>query len=387
MSTESTFDLMPDFVACGASLYSPVEAYSTKNPALITARRERCEQSVVYGKPFWSVRDGIDAVFETKVNFRNDGLGELVNYLAHICKDMPNLVSKGVFIWDTGFMLVSVRQGLVQRIVKSSWIAAGSKKLFIDFIRPALDNAPVPWKLAIESICHFKELTLVDHGFLGRGGSGVVFTVTKRPVSDSDEAKGGLARDQTFALKVVVGAENCEKLHLEYDIIRTRTQDAAVDLPIVSLLDDVGHIPPAAVGLCCIDNIFDGYTSRSAVCAAAYLMQSVGHRAPSDGRLQREAIVRALYCLHKNKILHGDARLPNIIEGSDGRLMWIDFMASHIATSPVEYKNDIKLLLKSMYALEDHSFSEALLKAINVYAEKMTDDAVTKLIQTVERKC
>ena len=208
-------------------------------------------------------------------------------------------------------------------------------------------------------------------------------------MSDGDEAKEGVPRDQTLALKVVVGEYDCERLHIEYDTIRARTveaiAEAIADLPIVSLLqNDDGHIPLAAGGLCSISNIFDGYSSRSAVCAAAYLMQSVGRRAPCDSQLERAAIIRALYCLHKNGILHGDARLPNIVEGSDGRLVWIDFMASHSATSPLEYSKDIKLLLKSMYALKDDSFSEALLSAIKVYGQEMTDDAVTQLIQTVE---
>lgn len=82
----------------------------------------------------WDVRDGIDVTFETKKTYDISGLGELYNYLAHMCKDMPGVTFKGVSMWNTGFMLMQVREGVCLYLEKAFWDSEGSRELFKKFL-------------------------------------------------------------------------------------------------------------------------------------------------------------------------------------------------------------------------------------------------------------
>lgn len=131
-------DLSPDFAACYPWLFEHKDPYNTTTAALATERgnvEETMGRQLIYGKPFWATRNGIEVVFKTKVVFQFAGLGELLNNLAHICKDMGNTVSKGVLLWNKGFMLVRVKCGFPVIISKALWTSPGSKKLFEDFVR------------------------------------------------------------------------------------------------------------------------------------------------------------------------------------------------------------------------------------------------------------
>jgi len=243
----------------------------------------------------------------------------------------------------------------------------------------------VSWRLAVESICRLKGLTLVEHGFLGRGSRGVAFTVQKAIDSASEENTSVEPAAASFALKVVVGRKNCGELHKEYDIIQAHTKsarDKLVNLPIVSLVS----LPPEEA-VFVIENIFADYPSRianDAIPAAAYLMQTVGKRAKWETKWQRKLIIDALYCLHIHGIVHGDPRPANIIEVEDGKLMWIDFMGSYTASSSMQYKQDMTFLFMSMYNLVEGTLSNVLLRSVDAYAKKMTDETVTQLWNVLE---
>ena len=97
-----------------------------------------------------------------------------------------------------------------------------------------------------------------------------------------------------------------------------------------------------------VANILDATSAAIPVPAIGYLMNSVGTAAPSKTSLDRYNIFMSLVCLHRLGIVHGDARLANIIL-VNGSLRWIDFMNSHLTSSRVELKNDAVCLVKSMY--------------------------------------
>jgi hypothetical protein len=385
------FDLMPDFAACDPSLYTPEDAYETEKPLLIAARMKNLDSRfpIIYGGPYWSARDGIDVVFETKVNYGTDGLGELLNYQAHICKNMENHTSKGVYMWRAGFMLVRVKHGHAESIKKSLWHTPGSYALFSNFVTSS-DEYP-SWKVALKCLCHKRGLRLVDHGFLGRGGRGLVFEVTEGAAAEATESKGGddhvNAEDTPrFALKIVVGSEKSEELQLEYDVIRTRLQSCtgSKTLPIVSLpLNHEGCIPPAEEAVIRITNIFENNLSLGTVPAAAYLMESVGKSAPCKSKDDRFAIFWTLCVLHRDGIVHGDPRVQNIIQ-SNGRLLWIDFMACHLADSSVAYKQDAIKLLRSMYHLREDILSSSVENLVKNYSLVQDEASIKELLSQFE---
>ena len=99
-----------------------------------------------------------------------------------------------------------------------------------------------------------------------------------------------------------------------------------------------------------------------------YLMNSVGTAAPNVTSQDRYNIFRKLVSLHCVDIVHGDARLANIIL-VNGQLKWIDFLSSHVTSSHVEFKNDAVSLLKSIYG--QTSLKTEVMQMLEVYASNV----------------
>jgi hypothetical protein len=360
----SKYDLMPDLFACRPSLYSAECEYNTSSDEL---RELRSSVSITYGKPFWAVRDSIGVVFETKKNFDIAGLSELVNYQARICKD-SGCESKGAFVWNEGFMLTRVDGARILSIQQSTWHAAGSKMLFSNF---AVSNKP-SWLLALEQL----PVTLVNHGFLGRGSRGRVFLV------DVSETCRG-------AVKVVVGERDVEELRKEYDVITSYARRNH-QLPVVSLQPSVGVLE--------VSNVFASISRTPGVAAAAayamqsvgapapyvpaaaYVMQSVGAPAPYGTRATKLAICSALCQLHSNEIVHGDARKENVIIIDEG-LIWIDFMASHLCSSAIEIKQDMDRLMRSLHGMaHDMAYPEGVTPLLDTYSQNPTVGEIERML-------
>jgi hypothetical protein len=73
---------------------------------------------------------------------------------------------------------------------------------------------------------------------------------------------------------------------------------------------------------------------------AAILLSHVGR---DCSNLSPERIIDSLKELHSKKILHGDARLANIVSVI-GNPMWIDFFESDVGASPFFYDEELKNL-------------------------------------------
>lgn len=314
----SACDQKPDFAACYPWLFESKAAYNTESPGLKEARTKVSEEmdgEIIYGKPFWKSRDGIETVFETKRCYTSEGLGELVNYQAHICKGMgSNIVSKGVLLWNKGFMLVRVQNQVPVSICKALWTSSGSKKLFEDFVKP--DNK-IAWMTALQHICEAQKLQLVDHGFLGHGSSGHVFQVRT--------VEGVLC-----ALKVVTGTAEVVGLEREYDAIACmHTKYSQLQKNSQLQLVDLANHPFIKVPSIWRDSV------SSVVPAAAYLMSDVGTPALCSTYQQRLEIFISLSKFHQAGYVHGDPRIANVIM-IGGDLRWIDVMSSGGVFSAVD---------------------------------------------------
>ena len=66
---------------------------------------------------------------------------------------------------------------------------------------------------------------------------------------------------------------------------------------------------------------------------AAYLMERVGAPASASSRRACRDVFGALAALHRAGVVHGDARLPNLL-AVDGDLRWIDLAAGVVSEAP-----------------------------------------------------
>jgi tRNA A-37 threonylcarbamoyl transferase component Bud32 len=308
------------------------------------------------------VRDGIDVTFETKKNYNISGLGELQNYLAYMGTGMPDVTFKGVFMWDTGFMLMLVKGGSCLHLAKALWVSDGSKSLFVGFLT---SDPHIPaWRRALNDMCASRSLRLVEHGFLGRGSRGRVFTVC---------AEGDVAKR---ALKVVTTEANAEELEKEVSTIKAYSNTEKYGaLPVVSLCSSknedffVEEIEPQA-----------GVPPMK---AAGYLMSTVGEPAPWKTLEEKRRIFTSLCQFHKQSIIHGDPRHQNVILSGE-ELVWIDFMDSVVVVAPISIRQDATQLLRSLYSLQKNVSLPVSQESLVAYGNNPQEDHAMTLLDEME---
>ena len=167
---------------------------------------------------------------------------------------------------------------------------------------------------------------------LGAGGNGVVFRVTaNNNIADGIGACGSSSCSEpaalgTKALKVVVGdSEAIFRLNKEWEAAKS------------------------ARALC------DSVVSVGAIyCGAdfgAYTMDEVGSAVEISSVEQKQALFILLLELHIRGVIHGDARVQNIIVLPTGKLMWIDFANAFIYSEfSAMVANDFRVLFESLFA-------------------------------------
>lgn len=154
--------------------------------------------------------------------------------------------------------------------------------------------------------------------FLGAGAFGFVFRVKR--VGDE--------HNQCLALKICVSGrigsfDNVRRLNTEYE----RMLQVYKKCPNVVMAFEEGG--------------FQRFVDKNnEEIGAALLMSHVG-KGYSD--LSPRNIVDSLNELHSKNILHGDARLANIVSVK-GKPVWIDFCENIVASVPVFFKHELEKL-------------------------------------------
>jgi hypothetical protein len=312
---------MPDFFGCPPWLFERKRGYRTQTAELMNLWEEN---GMNFGSVPWVIRDGLDVICETKLTFGTSGLADLLDYLARIGAERYEAEEvRGIYLWKTGFMLVVVINGLVTEITESLWKTSGSRELLSNFLRRKKCN----WRLGLEKMCTTIGASLhPTEAFLGRGGFGFVFKV--------------FYQGEVCALKMALELpEDGDRLRMEAEVIASYCTIEPARKHIVTLHSEAVH--SVLVG---------------PVVVVGYLMSSVGSAAPNRSAKDRYDIFMSLVNLHLLKIVHGDARLANVIL-VDTSLRWIDFMNSHITYSRTEFKNDAVALVKPMYGSGKSDFS------------------------------
>lgn len=285
-SETSIYNEKPDLIIIHPAFINSKPPFECdKDKTLEEMRRDSDKYGVLSQ---WKLRDFIGLTCEAKQIIDNQAFGEVINYGAHICFGAHGSVATRLILFDKCmFWLVESVKGAVASVVTSRWLDHGSKRLLHDFVRqPALPKL-------LNNACKHFYLTVASDSFLGAGAFGFVFRARRM--------------DGAFvALKIVLNQDNdtnIQRLEAEKERI-LRAKNACPD-EVMGLEEDGFH------------TFEDG---------AALLLSAVGDH---FSKLSPQSIVDSLQRLHKSGIIHGDARLENVV-CVNGKPCWIDFADSDL---------------------------------------------------------
>ncbi len=243
----------------------------------------------------------VHELFEAKMGPLTDAhFGELVTYQRLIPGECRGMLFNGTHFW-----LFASLHGQAMRLVKGAWAALGSASRVRRFFD---DEAPPPPPLVpllrqLLAALRLRPAPMGGSAYLGGGGSGRVFAVAR--------VREDVAAQPRMALKVVVSAAGgwwASSLTREFQAMQHAAAQGAPVVAVVAgslqLLDGVGG--GFLLARCGVP--FGAPASRAA-CAAAFT---------------------SLAALHACDVLHGDARLPNLLR-LDGAAAWVDLSANAVA--------------------------------------------------------
>jgi hypothetical protein len=308
-SDDATYSQKPDLFVCHKAMYKPRDPFRLKNNpkasrALLKLRKDSTRFGILAD---WRLRMCIGLTLEAKTNITNRGIGEVINYGAHICfGDGPD--STRVLLFDkTELFLIKITGGKPSNITKCNWTDAGSRSLLQQFVLvdPITD--------ILIKACNHYGLFVTEDAFLGAGAFGFVFCVHR----SSDHKQ--------LALKIV--------LDVNHNVPELEAEKAL-------LVQAKSLCPDQVIGI--EESGFFAF-ERGAV----LLLSQVGK--PYKSLLPLD-ILESLETLHFNGIIHGDARVENVLS-CDGKPCWIDFRNSRylgIQESPLLKKEDWDFLRQSI---------------------------------------
>uniref|UniRef100_A0A7S3P7P5 Protein kinase domain-containing protein n=1 Tax=Amphora coffeiformis TaxID=265554 RepID=A0A7S3P7P5_9STRA len=298
-SETSKYNEKPDLLICHPAIINQKPAFNSQDPVLTEMRKRKPFKYGVLSK--WRLRDAIGLTCEAKISIDSGGFGEVINYGAHLCFGKNGSVSTRLILFDkTQCWLVGVVKGSASEVTTFKWRDGGTTTLLRDFIRVT------PLTKVLTAACKHFGLTVGTNSFLGAGAFGFVFRATR-------------SNGKSVALKVVAGLPKMEG---------------------VGRLEQEMAIMSAAQSVC-PDEVMGVEEDGFAVFedGGALLLSQVGDH---YSKLAPQAIVDSLKTLHKSGLLHGDARLDNVV-CVDGRPVWVDFADSMFLPAPMPMKMEEEL--------------------------------------------
>ena len=250
-------------------------------------------------------RDGcVGAILEAK--FRGQltpaHLGELVKYHRLIPRGC-----RGMLFNERQFWLYISMDGYPVRLVKCTWATPGAGDLIRSFFNDE-PPPPPPFVVVLRRLLLTLRLRPAPKdgtAFLGAGASGRVFAVQHNSEEESPHP---------MALKVVVAHEGWHQdLSREFDALQAASKLGAPVIPVVEGSLQLGD---------------DGGGFLLARCGRPFPTGKIGRTACNDA-------FAALASLHGYKVLHGDARLPNLLL-VDREARWVDLSRASVAPAGQE---------------------------------------------------
>jgi hypothetical protein len=234
----------------------------------------------------WILHECIGVVMKAKVDFTTSGLneavGQIVNhgaYVAYLARNsIEQKVVKLVLFDKHKFYFTHMNNGILTRLIESRWTDAGSET----FLRESLYR-PSSWMKLLDAACQRHSLAVEPGSFLGYGADGRVFKV-----SNSSE--------EQYAVKLVL-AKSVDNLTYESNMLQS------------------------AYTVCPKHVIRVVHPSEDFEDIGGFMVTELGTMVERD---EYKRIIEALVALHCSDIVHGDARLNNVVEVGES-IKWIDF--------------------------------------------------------------
>lgn len=276
----------PDIYMTWAPFTKPLATCGASALADRALQLDGCVPAVFEGK------EGTGAI--TEANF-----GQLVDYHTSLPGECRGMVFNARAVW-----LYASKSGSPLRLVKAEWGAPGSLELIRDFFMPAKALPEPPLlvlmrRLALSLDVVPCEAVTKGGSFLGAGGSGRVFAV--RSLVDSTRR----------ALKVCCSTPHAV-LSVEFKLMTDALSRGA---PVASVVPES------------LRQFHDVVTGSPA--GGGYLMSEVLLPFDVTSKKRCVAAFSSLRKLHESGLVHGDARLPNLLRrvGSFAPV-WIDMRVS-----------------------------------------------------------
>lgn len=301
-SESSKYNEKPDLLICHPGIVNEKPPFNTQDTKLNQMREKQTFQYGVLSA--WKLRDAIGLTCEAKLSIDDTAFGQVINYGAHLCFGNHGSVWTKLILFDKAqCWLIGVVKGFVSDVTTFNWCDEGSFALLRDFIRQS------PLMKVLTAACKHFQLTVGKDSFLGAGAFGFVFRACRR--------------DGRFvALKVVDASQRdggLQRLQSEYEIMREAHEVC----------------PHEVMGV-----EEDGFAIFHDYGGGALVMSEVGEH---YAKLNPQSIVESLKTLHNNGIVHGDARLENVVS-VDNKPVWIDFAgATYSPAIPMKMKKDEEL--------------------------------------------
>ena len=247
--------------------------------------------------------------------------GELLNHITLLTEHCKGEVGKfRAFLFSKKqFELWEVLGNYISIRICASWTDPGSKKLFKNFFQPKHFGY---MSTLLDTACRRFEVSLVDQSsvyptpFLGAGAYGTVFRVC-----DSDGE---------YALKVTLGEANVALLKSEFEMLEKVHK----------------WLPRRVVRPIFCESWFEGQVAAGAMLIAPVLSPCNIAFFEKKGLLCKA--FDALFELHLEGFVHGDARIANILFNPEDRsFVWCDFMEAESAIKSFSYQKDVSSFVRS----------------------------------------
>ena len=281
--------------------------------------------------------------------------GELVKYHRLIPGECRGMLFNGTQFW----LFASV-DGSPVKLARAAWAAPGSASPVRHFFdqQPQLPPPPLlPLLRQLLSALRLRPAQVDGSTFLGAGAFGRVFAV--------QSTEPTIRHAHSMALKLVPAAASATWLGDLTHEFKALQDAAALGVPVVPIVADSLRVLDGLGGgylLCRCGVPFDA-TASEAACSAAFV---------------------ALAALHARAVIHGDARLPNLLL-VDGRAAWVDLSAGVLAgldahTRAANCRLDMETLALSVLQTADVAITPlppSIASAIAAYNGTMADAART----------
>ena len=371
----------PDLFVCDkvAFIAGIPPSITTKSVASARVAASFRRAGFLFGSCAWQLRDSVLCIFEGKVKITlHEAIGEIFPKMQNLLNNSSMAAQKCcLFDKDELYLLTFTSSGLFSSH-RFRWTTPGSYQVLSDFICPPTLVEPT-WLRTLRKLCSKFHVEPVMDGatFLGAGGTGKVFKVKdtgtpavavsvgssssssssfstagaaaavssfpaaspaavaldSSPSSASASASSSSGRS-TYALKLV-DAPHYPSLQAEHsnlhEILSRPGSSSAAPTPCLphsisalkSIRDDTqqlqgGGFMLTPVGACVSSEVEEHSPARSDSQAKAQAKKAAAMHVFVE-------IMDILLRLHRQDIVHGDPRLPNVIRTGDARqLVWID---------------------------------------------------------------